>query len=66
MWSAGTNNDVAQFAVEIDGKRHSEHVHFVDAVKEGLLLRATHPHSKIKVRDLSRDTSGEAQSDIAA
>ena len=64
--AAKVTTAVAQFAVEIGGKRHSEHVHFVDAIKQGLLLRGEHSHSKIKVRDLSQDTSDQTRSDTAA
>ena len=67
MRDTGTNDSAAaQYVVELDGNKHSEHVHFVDAIKEGLLLRGKHPHSKIKVRDLSQIDSTETSPDMAA
>lgn len=57
---------VVPYAVEIDGKKHSEHVHFVEAIKEGLILRGKHRQSRIKVRDLSTDIPGGIKPDVAA
>ena len=67
MSNTGNNNSAdAQFAVEVDGKKHSEHRYFVDAMKAALLLRQAQPQSKIKVRDLAQATSGVTNSEIAA
>lgn len=57
---------VARYVIEMDGKKLSEHVHFVDAIKEGLVLRGQWPHSNIKVRDLSQTSSAEGNAEIAA
>ena len=57
---------VAQYVVEIDGNKHSEHVHFADAIKQGLLLRCEHPQSRIRVRDLSKSSTADMKTDVAA
>jgi hypothetical protein len=49
---------VQHYVVEIDGAQHSEHARFVDAIKEGLLLREQNPESKVAVRDRSVSKSG--------
>jgi hypothetical protein len=67
MSNTGSNDSTAaQFAVEIDGNRHSEHVYFADAMKIALLLRQTQPHSKIKVRDLVQIDPAQKNPEMAA
>ena len=67
MSSTGNNNSAdAQFVVEIDGEKHSEHRYFVDAMKAALLLRQSQPNSKIKVRDLHPMIATEDNPGMAA
>lgn len=67
MSDAGMNDAaVAQFSVEVDGNKQSEHTYFADAIKEGLLLRGKYPDSKIKVRVLSQPSLLDVESEIAA
>ena len=62
-----SNDSVAaQYAVEVDGNKHSEYVYFADAIKVALVLRETHPQSQIKVRDLSEISFAEMKTDVAA
>ncbi len=46
------------FVVEINGKRHSAHSGFADALKAALLLRDNVEHSSIKVRDIAAEMDG--------
>jgi len=59
MSYAGNECAVAQYVIDADGNKHSEHVYFADAIKEGLLLRERHPQSELKVRDLSQSSSAD-------
>jgi hypothetical protein len=67
MNNTGTNDSaVAQYVVENDGNKHSEHIHFIDAIASALVLRERQPHLMIKVRDLSQIASIEMNPEMAA
>jgi hypothetical protein len=54
MSTSQSNESAEGFVVEVDGKWHSGHVYFGEAIKTALLLRNDNTSAKIRVRDLLR------------